>query len=110
VIDKQNHVTLSYYSHDQLKRLNPTKRQKLWQLRNLGKPPGTGPARRDHNASVASTSTKSSGTVKRQVEDSAVEDDQPANDLVWGRNRFNPALGHQVCFVAIRTDIPSLVI
>jgi hypothetical protein len=75
--------------------------QKLWQLKNPGKTPGTRPTQCDHehNATDALTSTGSPGSAKRQVEEPVVKDDQPSNDLEWGRyrNGDHPALGRQVC-------------
>jgi hypothetical protein len=32
--------------------LTPAEKQKIWQLRNPGKTPGTGPTRRDHRRAV----------------------------------------------------------
>jgi hypothetical protein len=76
-VDRQTHITLRYYSNDEFKRMSPAKKQKLWQLKNPGKTPRTGPTRldRDRNASVASTVTSSSGSRKRQVEEPVFKDD-----------------------------------
>jgi hypothetical protein len=81
--------------------LTPAAKQKLWQLRNAGKTPGTGPTRRDHRRAVASTltsSTSSGSSGKCQMEAPAIESDQPADDQGWGRirNHDNPCLGRQV--------------
>jgi hypothetical protein len=95
-IDKQTHITDRDYSPDDYKRLTPAEKAKLWQLRNPNKTPGTGPTRRDRTSSVASASTSSSNTGKRQAEDSAEKDEKTTNDDSWGRNRDNPVLGRQV--------------
>jgi hypothetical protein len=88
-----------HYSDAEFDRLTPAEKQKLWQLRNVGKTPGTGQTRRDRRRAVASTSTSStfSGSLgKRQVEDPSVKSNQPAEDQGWGRNWDNPALGRHV--------------
>ncbi len=43
--DKQTHIIDRHYSDDKFDRLTPAEKQKLWlwQLRNVGKTPGTGP-------------------------------------------------------------------
>jgi hypothetical protein len=93
-IGKQTHITLRDYFHDEYKQLTPAKGQKLWQLRNPGKTPGTGLIRGDRNVSVALTSTNTYELGKCQVEDSAAKDDKPADDPAWGRNPNIPAVGH----------------
>jgi hypothetical protein len=95
-IDKQTHITDRDYAPDDYKRLTPAEKARLWQLRNPNKTPGTGPTRRDRTSSVASASTSSSNTGKRQAEDSAEKDEKTTNDDSWGRNRDNPVLGRQV--------------
>ncbi len=98
-LDKQTHIIDRHYSDAKFDQLTPAEEQKLWQLRNVGKTPGTGPTRHDCRRAVALTSTlsTSSGSLgKRQVEDPAVKSNQPAEDQGWGRNRDNPCLGHQV--------------
>ena len=95
-IDKQTHITDRDYPPDDYKRLTPAEKARLWQLRNPNKTPGTGPTRRDRTSSVASASTSSSNTGKRQAEDSAEKDEKTTNDDSWGRNRDNPVLGRQV--------------
>jgi hypothetical protein len=90
-----------HYSDAEFDQLTPAEKQKLWQLRNAGKTPGTGPTRRDRRRAVALTSissTSSGSSSKRQMEDPAVKSDQPAEDQGWGRpkNCDNPCLGHQV--------------
>jgi len=96
-IDKQVHITNRDYSADEYKRLNPAEKAKLWQLGNANRTPGTGPARRDHDSSVASTSmTATSASGKRQAEDAADKDEKPTDDASWGRNLDNPVLGRQV--------------
>ncbi len=99
-VDKQTHIIGRHYSDVEFDRLTPAEKQKLWQLRNVGKTPGTGPTRRDCRRAVALTSTlstSSGSSGKHQVEDPAVKSDQPAEDQGWGRNRDNPCLGRQVC-------------
>ncbi len=99
-VDKQTHIVDRHYSDAEFDQLTPAEKQKLWQLRNVGKTPGTRPTRHDHRRAVALTltSSTSSGSLgKRQVEDPTVKSNQPKDDQKWGRNRDNPALGHQVC-------------
>jgi hypothetical protein len=98
-VDKQTHIIDRHYSDAKFDRLTPAEKQNLWQLRNVGKTPGTGPTRRDRRRAVASTSTSSTSSGssgKRQVEDPAVKSNQPTEDQGWGRNQDNPALGRQV--------------
>jgi hypothetical protein len=98
-VDKQTHIIDRHYSDAEFDRLTPAEKQKLWQLRNVGKTPGTGLTRHDRRRAVASTLTSSTffgSSGKRQVEDPTVKSNQPAEDLGWGRNRNNPCLGHQV--------------
>jgi hypothetical protein len=98
-VDKQTHIIDRHYSDAKFDRLTPAEKQKLWQLRNVGKTSGTVPTRRDRRRAVAltSTSSTSSGSLdRRQVEDLSVKSDQPAEDQGWGRNHDNPALGRQV--------------
>ncbi len=98
-VDKQTHIVNRHYSDAKWTQLTPAEKQKIWQLRNPGKTPGTGPTRRDHRRAVASTSTSSAtpgGPSKRPMEDPAVKSDQPADDQSWGRNRENPFLSCQV--------------
>jgi hypothetical protein len=66
-IDRMTHIVLRDYTPDKYQKSTPAEKQKLWQLRNPRKSPGTEPTRRDRGApSVASTS--SSSTRKRLVE------------------------------------------
>jgi hypothetical protein len=96
-VDKQTHITLRYYSNVKFNQMTSAEKQKLWQLRNARKTPGTGPTRCVRSSTVALTSTTSSGsTGRRQVDNPAVKSDQPADDQICGRNRENPALGCQV--------------
>jgi hypothetical protein len=98
-VDKQTHIVNRHYSDAEWTQLTPAEKQKIWQLRNPGKTPGTGPTRRDRRRAVALTSTLSSslgGPSKRPMEDPAVKSDQPADNQGWGRNRDNPCLGRQV--------------
>ncbi len=101
-VDKQTHVINRHYSDAKFDQLTPAEKQKLWQLRNAGKTPVTGPTRHDRRRAVAltSTSSTSSGSYgKRQMEDPAAKSNQPADDQGWGRprNHDNPCLGRQVC-------------
>ncbi len=98
-VDKQTHIVNRHYSDAKWTQLTPADKQKLRQLGNAGKTPGTGPTRRDRRRALAlnSTSSTSSGSsVKRQMEDPAAKSNQPANDQGWGKNRDNPCLGCQV--------------
>ncbi len=88
-VDKQTHIVNRHYSDAEFDRLIPAEKQKLWQLRNIGKTPGTGPTRRDRRRAVAltSTSSTSSGSSgKRQVEDPTFKSNQPEDEQKWGRN------------------------
>ncbi len=99
-VDKQTHIIDMHYSDAEFDRLTPAEKQKLWQLRNVGKTPRTGPTRCDCRRAVALTltsSTSSGSSSKRQVEDPAIKTDQSAEDQGWGRNCDNPALVCQVC-------------
>jgi hypothetical protein len=40
-VDKQTHIVDRHYSDDEFDQLTPAEKQKLWQLRNVGKTPGT---------------------------------------------------------------------
>ncbi len=74
-VDKQTHIINRHYADAKFDQLTPAEKQKLWQLRNSGKTPGTGPTRRDRRRAVASTatlSTSSGGSSKRQMEDPAM--------------------------------------
>jgi hypothetical protein len=100
-VEKQTHIINRHYSDAKFDQLTPAEKQKLWQLRNAGKTPGTGPIRCDCRRAVASTlalSTSSGSSGKRQMEDPAAKSNQPADDQGWGRprNRGNPCLGRQV--------------
>jgi hypothetical protein len=97
-VDKQTHIVDRHYSGAEFDQLTPAKKQKLWQLRNVGKTPGTGPTRCNCRRAVALTSSTSSGSLEKcQVEDPAVKSNQLNDDLNWGRNWDNPTLGCQVC-------------
>ena len=98
-VNKQTHIIDRHYSDAEFDQLNPAEKQKLWQLRNAGRTPGTGPTRRDCRRAVALTSTSSAspgGPSKRPMEDPAVKSDQPADDQGWGRNHENPFQSRQV--------------
>jgi hypothetical protein len=98
-VDKQTHIINRHYADAKFDQLTPAEKQKLWQLRNAGKTPGTEPTRRDRRRSVALTSissTSSGGSSKHQMEDPAAKGNQPAADQGWGRNCDNPCLGRQV--------------
>jgi hypothetical protein len=98
-VDKQIHIVNRHYSDAKWTQLTPAEKQKIWQLRNPGKTPGTGPTRRDRRRAVALTSTLSAspgGPSKRPMEDPAVKSNQPADDQGWGRNHENPFLSRQV--------------
>jgi hypothetical protein len=98
-VGMQTHIINRHYSGAEFDQLNPAEKQKLWQLRNAGKTPGTGPTRLDRRRAVALTVTlsiSSGSSVKRQMKVSAAKSNQPADDQGWGRNRDNPCLGRQV--------------
>ncbi len=100
-VDKQTHIINRHYSDAKFDQLTPAEKQKIWQLMNAGKTPGTGPTRHDHRRAVALTSTlstSSGSSGKHQMEGPAVKSDQPADDQGWGRprNHDNPCLGRQV--------------
>jgi hypothetical protein len=98
-VDKQTHIINRHYSDAKFDQLTPAEKQKLWQLRNAGKTPGTGPTRHDHRRAVAlfsTLSTSSGSSDKCQMEDLAAKGNQPADEQGWGRNRENPCLGWQV--------------
>jgi hypothetical protein len=98
-VNKQTHIVNRHYSDAEFDQLTPAEMQKLWQLRNAGKTPGTGPTRHGRRRAVALTSTSSTssgGSSKHQMEDPAVKGNQPADDQGWGRNRDNPCLACQV--------------
>jgi hypothetical protein len=42
-VDKQTHIVDRHYLDAKFDQLTPAEKQKLWQLRNVGKTPGTGP-------------------------------------------------------------------
>ncbi len=98
-VDKQTHIINTHYSDAEWTQLTPAKKQKIWQLRNPGKTPGTGLTRHDRRRAVALTlilSTSSGGSGKHQMEDPAAKSNQPAADQGWGRNHDNPCIGRQV--------------
>ncbi len=98
-VDKQTHIINRHYSDAKFEKLTPAEKQKLWQLRNAGKTPGTGLTRGDRRRAVALTLTSSTlagSSGKRQMEDPAVKSNQPADNQGWGRNHDNPCLGCQV--------------
>ena len=86
----------SDYSKKEYKALTPIQKMKLWMLRNPGKTPGQGPTRQDkgERASVASTSTASTGKRNRDDEADAPPEDPGDDDdkSGWGRNRGNAAV------------------
>ncbi len=85
------------YPPEEYKRFTPAEQAKLWQLQRPNQTPGTGPSRGDRDSSVASTSTTATSTSgKRQVEDAADKGEKSTDDQSWGRNRGNPVLGRQV--------------
>jgi hypothetical protein len=108
-IDKQTHIVNGHYSDAKWTQMTPAEKQKIWQLRNPGKTPGTGLTRHDHRRAVASALTLSAspgGPSKRPMEDPTVKSNQPANDQSWGRNSENPFLSRQVrLHMAMTTDV-----
>jgi hypothetical protein len=98
-VDKQTHIVNRHYSDAEWAQLTPAEKQKIWQLRNPGKTPGTGLTRRDHKRAVALTSTLSAslgGPSNPPMEDSTVKSNQPVDDQGWGRNHENTFLSRQV--------------
>jgi hypothetical protein len=98
-VDKQTHIVNRHYSDAKWSQSTPAEKQKIWQLRNPGKTPGTGLTRHDCRRAVAWTSTSSvspGGPSKHLVEDSTLKSDQPVDYQGWGRNRKNSFLSHQV--------------
>ncbi len=96
-VDKKIHIVDRHYSKAEFKQLTFAKKQKLWQLRNVGKTPGTELTRCDCGRAAALTLSISSGSSgKCQVESPIVKSNQPNDDQKWGRNRENPTLGRQV--------------
>ncbi len=98
-VNKQTHIVNRHYSDAEWTQLTPDEKQKIWQLKNPGKTPGTGPTRRDRRRAVALTltlSTFSGSSGKHQMKDPAAKSEQPADDQGWGRNCDNPFLGHLV--------------
>ncbi len=58
-VNKQTQIVNRHYSDAEWAQLAPTEKQKIWQLRNPGKTPGTGPTRGDHRRACALTLTLS---------------------------------------------------
>ena len=99
-VDACTHIVDKDYPTAEYNAFTPAEKQRLYQLRNPGKEPGTGPTRHDRargkdssgNRSIASAS--SSGT-KRTADDSQEEPPADGGDQnSWGRdrNRDNPAV------------------
>jgi hypothetical protein len=98
-VNKQTHIVNRHYSDAKFDQLTPAEKQKLWQLRNASKTPGTGPTRCDRRRAVALTSTSSTSSgvsSKHQMEDPTAKSDQPADDQGWGRNCDKSFLSCQV--------------
>ncbi len=100
-VNKQTHIVNRnrHYSDAEWTQLTPAEKQKIWQLRDPGKTPGSGPTRHDRRRAVALTltsSTSSGSSGKRQMEDPTAKSEQPADDQGCGRNHDNPCLGCQV--------------
>jgi hypothetical protein len=98
-VNKQTRIVNRHYSDAEWAQFTPAEKQKIWQLRNPGKTPETGPTRHDRRRAVASTltlSTSPSGPSKCPMEDPTVKSDKPADDKRWGRNREDPFLSCQV--------------
>jgi hypothetical protein len=107
-VNKQTHIVNRHYDDAEFNQLTPAEKQKLWQLRNAGKTPGTGPTRRNRRRAVASSSTSSissGGSSKRQMEDPAIKSDQPAADHGAGTVTIL-ALAIRCAHVAMTTHVP----
>jgi hypothetical protein len=75
-VNKQTHIGNRHYSDAEWTQSTPAEKQKIWQLKNPSKTPGTGPIRRDRRRAVALTSTLSSSpgsSSKRQMEAPAIK-------------------------------------
>jgi hypothetical protein len=108
-VDKQTHIIDRHYSDAEFDQLTPAEKQKLCQLRNVGKTPRTGPTRRDRRRAVALTLTlsASSGSLgKRQVEDPAVKSDQPKDTRNGAGTGIIPHLDVKFTLLAMKTDVP----
>ncbi len=108
-VNKQTHIINRHYSDAEFDQSTPAEKQKLWQLRNADKTPGTGLTRRDRRRAVASTSTSSisSGSSgKRQMEDPATKSNQPADDQGGAGTVTILALAARCALVAMTTDMP----
>jgi hypothetical protein len=83
------------YSKEEYARLTPTKKLKLWMIRNPGKTPGTGATRQSRGTRTASIASASSTGTKREA-DASHEGDTANIDNPWGhdrsRNRDNKAI------------------
>jgi hypothetical protein len=62
-VEKQTHIVDRHYSDAKVDQLTPAEKQKLWQLRNVGKTPRTEPTQHDHRRAVALISTSMLGEV-----------------------------------------------
>jgi hypothetical protein len=79
-VDKQTHIVDRHFSDAEFDQLTPAEKQKLWQLRNVGKIPRTRPTRCNCIKAVALTSSTYSGSLgKHQREDPTVKSNHPNN-------------------------------
>jgi hypothetical protein len=110
-VDKQTHIVNRPYSDAEFDQLTPAEKQKLWQLRNAGKTPRTGPTRRDRRRAVflTSTSSTSSGSSKSTRWRTPL---LRAISLLMTRDGAGPgtvtilALATRCALVAMTTDVP----
>jgi hypothetical protein len=83
------------YSKEEYARLTPTKKLKLWMIRNPGKTPGTGATHQSHGTGTASIDSAFLTGTKRAA-DASYEGNTAKIDNPWGRecpgNRDNKAL------------------
>ncbi len=114
-VDKQTHIINRPYSDAEFDQLTPAEKQKLWQLRNAGKTPGTGPTRLDRRRAVASTSTlsTSSGSLAAPVSARWRTPPLRAISLLMTRDGAGPgtvtilALAARCALVVMTTDVPN---
>jgi hypothetical protein len=110
-VDKQTHIVNRHYSDAEWTQWTPAEKQKIWQLGNPGKTPGTGPTRHDRRRAVASTSTtgasSSGGSSKRQWRTPLLR----AISLLMTRDGAGTvtilALATRCALVAKATDVPN---
>ncbi len=110
-VDKQTHIVNRHYSKAEFDQLTPAEKQKLWQLRNVGKIPGTGPTRHDHGRAVVSTSSTSSGSsCSTRWRTLLLRATSPMMTRSGAETRIIPHLAVKFALVAMTTDVQPLTI